>query len=59
MKKLENLENEKFKISEEELLQIKGGYGGSMYGSFEQYDTTAANGAVTCDSRQVDSCVDW
>lgn len=59
MKKLERISTEKFKVSETELNQIKGGYDGSISATYSEYDTATAGGGSVCDSRHSDSCIDW
>lgn len=61
MKKLESLKHEKFKVSEDELLQIKGGYGGggmSMDTSVDQSTTHLSGGGTAADSKVTDICID-
>lgn len=60
MKKLESLENERFKISEEELLQIKGGYGTPTSDqSYTFFYTHTGNNGTVMDKQVSDACVDW
>lgn len=62
MKKLESLKSEKFKVSEMELDQIKGGYstgGGSITSTYTESDTGCSGGGSVCDYRHSDSCIDF
>jgi hypothetical protein len=59
MKKLESLKSEKFAISENEMRQIKGGYGGSITASYTESDTCLPSGGSVCDYTHTDSCIDF
>ena len=55
MKKLESIKDEKFVVSEDQLLQIKGGYGGPSYSATESDTSSDGHG----DDCMPDRCVDW
>lgn len=60
--KLESIKLEKFRVSECDVLQIKGGkvQSGSMDNSYEYSYTSIGNdGATKLDARLSDTCVDW
>lgn len=61
MKKLESLRSGKFQLSQEQLLNVRGGKmaDDSVSHSFTEYDTKTENGGYTCDTKQTDSCIDW
>lgn len=59
MKKLESLNQEKFRVSNDELTQIRGGYGGSTY-DFTAMTTNSmkADGTPTTDYKATDIALD-
>ncbi len=57
MQKLESLKNDKFAVTQDELLQIKGGYG-SMDASYK-YSTTDVGGEKKTDQEVYDVCTDF
>jgi hypothetical protein len=61
MKKLERLNNEKFKVSEKELTSIKGGYtpDNTTWDTSLEYFTTYQDNTTTSDVRTYDICRDW
>lgn len=63
MKKLERINTEKFKVSEDELTNILGGYGssggGSTWDTSNNYYYTYQDNSTTMDSTVYDVCRDW
>ena len=59
MKKLESIKGEKFVVSEDQLLQIKGGYGPTSDYSVEYSSTSFGSGNTASDAKVTDICGDW
>lgn len=65
MKKLESLKHERFRVSEDELLQIKGGYGGFVgdlptFSGTQIVTPTQVTGGETSETKtDPDACMDW
>ncbi len=55
MKKLESLKNEKFVVTQDELLQVKGGYGIDVTYTYRQTTTQASNGTSSSDKELYDA----
>jgi hypothetical protein len=61
MKKLENLANEKFAVSEKEMGQVRGGNvpPATITASYTESDTCQPSGGSVCDYTHSDSCIDF
>jgi hypothetical protein len=55
MKKLESLKNEKYVVSQDEMLQIKGGY--DVTPSYRTHQTVLGDGRATVDYEAYDVCI--
>jgi hypothetical protein len=56
-KKLESLKGEKFAVSENEMLQVTGGYA-SITSTWTETDTCLPSGGSVCDYTHTDSCIE-